>query len=389
MKKDNQIKNFINYIQDRLLFILVFIMFLPDFIRYPLYIVVTLWNLTRFVVHRWLPNIWIFSFIVFFGLLCIINHNYLGLGIAGVYFTLLINIQAVHHSLTEQNYDTLHYAVVWGSLFNFPFIFFDATPKWFLAIVANILSLFNLEGFPTWKLPPYGIGYYRAYSTFDNPNFYAFVLLVVMCVVFYQLQVNFKKRHYIMIAFYGFAMIINAYAMLLTETRSVLVASVAALITLVLVQQKWQMLKFLIMIGCLLLSYIILNPDIIPRLLDISSHMGIRTEIWANAIAEISKNPYLGEGFMTYALLFDTTHAHNIYIESMLSFGVIGSVMIVIYSIRYLFGVLTSESSRYFPFVLSLLIALMAFGVLDFPFYYLQTSCLFFLMLLIPKANKI
>lgn len=375
----------IDIFQENLNFLLVLVMFLPDYLRYPSFILLLVYTTIQLLQKRDISIRFVIPFLVFTLILAINSQNLFGVGISFLFMGLIPYVAAIKRGFNKENYHELQYYVVWGSLLNFPFNYTNYSPLWFKKIENFIMGSVDLNGMPSWKLPKYGEGYFRAYSTFDNPNFYAFILLIVVIVCINQIQHHLKQKNYSQMLFFVGALFINSYAMILTGTRSVLVASVVAVIVLILVQQEWQMLKFIVMIGCLALAYLILHPTIIPRLLDISSHMGIRTEIWGNALDKIATNPYFGDGFMTYAHNFDTTHAHNIYIESMLSLGIIGSLLILGFFIYQGFYYLNHSEFEYFPFVIAVFIGLMSFGVLDFPFYYLQTTYLFFIVMLVPK----
>lgn len=69
-----------------------------------------------------------------------------------------------------------------------------------------------------------------------------------------------------------------------------------------------------------------------------SSNLTGRTEIWAKATELIRQNPVFGNGKgtevtyrATYGVLFQYTEAHNIVIEILLSFGLVGFVIYVFY----------------------------------------------------------
>lgn len=383
----SSLKNINSKFQENINFFLILVMFLPDYLRYPFFIFLVFYTTCLLIKHKDISIRFIIPFLVFTIILALRSNNMFGVGISFLFLGVVPYVAAIKRGLNSNKYQLIQYYIVWGSLLNFPFNYTNYSPMWFKKIEQTLMGFLNLEGMPNWKLPKYGEGYFRAYSTFDNPNFYAFILLIVVVISVNQIQRYLKLRNYSMSLFFAGALFINAYAMILTGTRSVLVAAVVSIVVMILVQQEWQLLKFIIMIGCLGLAYLILNPSLIPRLLDISSHMGIRTEIWGNALDKIALNPWFGDGFMTYAHRFDTTHAHNIYIESVLSLGLVGSLALVAYSIYSLFSYLNNSDFEYIPFVISLFIGLMTFGVLDFPFYYLQTTYIFIIALIVPRRE--
>ena len=386
-KIKDRLKKYIALFQEKLVFFLILVMFLPNYLRYPLFIVLMIYCCYELFKYRDIHPLKALVFLVFTFGLALKSHNAAGMGLTLLYLGVIPYYAAIRRRITDDNFNEIQYYVVWSSLVSFPLVYTNYEPRWYQIIESTIMNLLDLSNLPVWKLPEYGNGYYRAYATFDNPNFYAFILMLVLIVCINQIERRIRQKAYGHLIFYIGAFLINAYAMLLTGTRSVLVATLVSTIVLILVQQKWQQLKFMIMIGSLGLAFLIVNPSVIPRLLDINAHIGIRTDIWKNAFSVIKNRPWFGDGFGSYALYFDTVHAHNIYIELLLSLGVIGFGFLVVSTILIVVSYLKRTAAGYLPFALAIIIGLLIFGILDFPFYYLQTTYLFVAVLVFPKLN--
>lgn len=375
--------------QENLLFFLVFVLFLPDYLRYPLFAFLMVICTNEFIKYKDIKYKHYLLIIAYLTINACIHQNFLGMGMSILFLGLLPYAAAIKRRITIENFDKLQYYVVWSSLFNFPFIYIYYRPQWYLNIENYLISILDIDHLPTWRLGPYPETYHRAYSTFDNPNFYAFILLLVLTVCTNQFQKALTSRKIEDIVFYFCAFIINGYALILTETRTLLVALLVSIVAIVVLRKRWNQLKFIIMLGCLVMAYLIINPDLLPRLLDIQSHLGIRIGIWENALITFENNPLWGSGLMTYALYFDTTHAHNLYFEMMISFGMVGIILMIIFVIFVINRYYRDADYQTFPVFFAIIIGTLVFGVLEFPFYYLQTTYLFTILLCLPDYKKI
>ncbi|QIK85643.1 O-antigen ligase family protein [Erysipelothrix sp. HDW6B] len=375
--------------QENLLFLLIFVLFLPNYVMYP-----SLIALGVYVAYEWVKfkdisfKSFIWPLIAYLIVVAYVNNNVLGLLAAIFMLYIIAYVGAVKRRITPRNYMKMQYYIVWSSLFNFFFIFIQYRPQWFSDLATKVMAWFNVGHMPAWQLPPYGDGYYRAYSTFDNPNFYAFILLIVLLVCFNQIQFQLTFKNYKLLLFYAGAFLINTYALFLTGTRSILLGLAVGLVGVILVQRKWTQLKILVFIGCIVGIFIMNNPSIFPRFMEVADHSSIRFHIWDNAMDAIIKEPWWGHGLFSYALLFDNTHAHNIFIESLLSLGIVGTGILTLFIIERAVDVYNNAYYLDYPLAISLLVAFLVYGVFDIPIYYIQTILLFAVVFCIPNRNK-
>lgn len=364
------------------LFLLVFVLFLPDYALYPA--MGLTWIFVMYECIKYKGFKWSFFWLLFIYLIIVslVAKNYKGF--AGTLYLLILYAYAfsIKSRITAKTYMQMQFYIVWSSLFNFFFNFIRWRPFWyesFQSLFSWIIDFGNL--------PFYGDGYMRAYSTFDNPNFYAFILLIVLLICFNQIQFQLTFKNYRLMLFYIGAFIINFYALLLTGTRSILLALALGLLVILLVQRKWMQLKVLIFMGAAFVLFIVSNASLFPRFMEISKHSGIRFTIWETAISQIKKEPWFGKGLFTYEFMFDRSDAHNIFIESLLSLGIMGTFIFVVYGIEKTYQFYHNAYYLDYPLALSLIVSTMMYGIFDIPLFAVQTSMLFVAVLCLPTRS--
>ncbi|QIK57124.1 O-antigen ligase family protein [Erysipelothrix sp. HDW6A] len=373
--------------QENVLFLLILMLFLPNYLMYPMMIVMGVFILYELIRYRDINVITISVFILYTSLVAASVKNWLGLGVSLAIIYVIAYVAAIKRRTSPRNYMKMQYYIVWSSLLNFLFNFIHYEPKWFSQVMNQVMALFNVSHLPAWKLPEYGVGYFRAYSTFDNPNFYAFILMIVILVCFNQIQFQLTFKNYRLLSFYLGAFVINGYALFLTGTRSIWAGVVIGLFLILFVQRKWTQLKLSIFLGAIAGIFVLNHPALFPRFMQIADHTSIRTSMWDIALQAVKLEPWFGKGLMTYAFLFDNTHAHNLYIEILLSLGIVGALIIVGFMSQLLWTIYKHAHYLDYPLALSLLVAFLIYGIFDFPLYYPQTILLFSAIFCLPKRD--
>ena len=129
-----------------------------------------------------------------------------------------------------------------------------------------------------------------------------------------------------------------------------------------------------------------------PRLYDVSVTIKIRLKIWTLAWEQIKNNPFFGHGFMSFGYLFDATyksrqipHSHSIYLDMILNFGIVGSVLLLWYFVRYYRNVCKTWLKRRNNQVASIILAVSAaafvHGATDLTVLWIQTLPLLLFLL--------
>ncbi|CAM3592700.1 O-antigen ligase [Erysipelothrix urinaevulpis] len=365
------------------LFLLVFILFLPDYALYPAMGIAWIFVMYEFFKYKGFNWSFFWLLLLYLMIVSLVSKNYKGF--AGALYLIILYAYggSIKRRVTPKTYMELQFYIVFSSLFNFFFNFIHWRPSWYDWFMGQFSWIIDFGG-----LPFYGDGYMRAYSTFDNPNFYAFILLIVLLVCFNQIQFQLTFKNYKLMFFYIGAFIINFYALLLTGTRSILVALGLGLVTILLAQRKWMQLKVLIFLGAAAVLFIMSNASLFPRFMQISQHSEIRFTIWETALTQIQKEPWFGKGLFTYEFLFDRSDAHNIFIESFLSMGIMGTFIFLVYVIEKIYYYYNNAYYLDYPLALSVIISTIMYGIFDIPLFAVQTSMLFIAVLCLPTRDK-
>lgn len=373
----------LNKMGENTLFLLVFILFLPDYLLFPALLFALTFVVYEFFKYKGFE--WSFFWLLFAYLILVSLSfkNYKGFFGAIFLFLLLAYSFSIKRRMNAKTYMEMQFFIVWSSLFNFFFNFISWKPSWYSWMLSKMSVVIDFG-----KLPVYGEGYLRAYSTFDNPNFYAFILMIVLLICFNQLQFQLTFKNYPLVLFYSGAFIINMYALILTGTRSILIALVLGLLVIVISQEKWMQLKVLVFLGAAFVFLVISKGDLLPRFMELSEHSGIRFRIWKTSVDQIRLEPWFGKGLFTYEFLFDRADAHNIFIESVLSMGVFGSFIFLIFSGEKVYRLYSKAYYLDYPLVLAVLSATLLYGVFDIPLFGIQTSMLFVAVLCLPLRDK-
>ncbi len=228
---------------------------------------------------------------------------------------------------------------------------------------------------------------YRTTLYFFNCNYLATVLATVIIICGYKvLAQKGPMLLYCVCAVFSF---IGAY---LTGSMFVLVEIFFGAAFLMFFMRKGQILAALLLMCGTALIVLYCLPDILPRLNQANITTDNRVTIWKTTLEAIKQNPIFGGGFLTYFNVQDnfkgsyyTTHAHNLVLESILSFGVIGSVVLGSFFVLFFRRVFICKNaqSKYYcsSLILALTIALLAHSTTDLTFLWVQTGLFFCLML--------
>lgn len=371
-----------SFLSQHVIFMLITLLFLPDYLFYPLLVAAGIFVMYEFIRYHGYRKSFFWILFLYLAGVAIYNDNTRGL-FAAVYLIVLVAYAfVINRRMNPRVYMEMQFYIAWASLFNFFFNFIQWRPSWAASVLEPFRNVIDIAN-PSF----YGVNNLRAFSTFDNANLYAFILMIVILVCFNQLQFQWTFKNYRSLAFYFGTLLINVYALLITGTRSIIPATLIGCITIVLVQRKWLQVKFLLLIGACFVLFILMNPDVFPRFMELSDGH-IRLSIWETALNQIRKEPWLGKGLFTYDLLFDNSDAHNIFIESLLSFGIVGTSLMILYFSEKAVHFYKHAYYLDYPLALAVVIATITFGIFDIPLFAIQTSLLFVAVLCLPMRNN-
>lgn len=230
-------------------------------------------------------------------------------------------------------------------------------------------------------------GKYRSTLYFFNCNYLATILSIVIIICAYKFI--FKKTNRFLCLLVAVTCVISIY---FTGSLFAWVEVLVGIAVLLRATRRHQLLSVLILTFVTICTILYFIPEIIPRPQDIVTTTNNRVGIWKTSIDAFEKSPIFGQGFMTYKHIlpnypggYKTSHSHNIVIESLMNFGIIGSVMLLVYIVGFfkrLFVCRNAQSITSFSsLILALLFGLLAHGTTDLTFIWTQTGLLYALLM--------
>ena len=228
----------------------------------------------------------------------------------------------------------------------------------------------------------------RAEVAFFNPNYYGIICCFCIMIGFYLISTTKLRwlRIFSMIAIFA-----NLFGLNFTQNRTAFPAIIfGAIIYLFTTIKNWR--AFWLSIGVFGVGLAFLfSSDLGVRMGTLDSSMEERVSIWNAGMALFKQNPFWGEGPLTYMHSFPRIgapyheHAHSIYIDTILSYGVVGTVLLGIASatpIRMLIDMSQVPSKR--PIVglyLSFLTVVAVHGIFDLALFWIQSAFIFLLVM--------
>ena len=228
----------------------------------------------------------------------------------------------------------------------------------------------------------------RAEVAFFNPNYYGIICCFCIMIGFYLISTTKLRwlRIFSMIAIFA-----NLFGLNFTQNRTAFPAIIfGAIIYLFTTIKNWR--AFWLSVGVFGVGLAFLfSSDLGVRMGTLDSSMEERVSIWNAGMALFKQNPFWGEGPLTYMHSYPRIgapyheHAHSIYIDTILSYGVVGTVLLGIASatpIRMLIDMSQVPSKRpILGLYLSFLTVVAVHGIFDLALFWIQSSFIFLLVM--------
>lgn len=354
-----------------ILYILAVSIFLPY-----MFTVVVLLSLTAFILihprtrgrvfcHKGAG--WLFPFFaVAFGA-AIAYHNWIGL-LAGVgMFSVLVLGLFARSAFTVRTYEHMLHIICMISI-----------PIGLVAFLERIvLQLRHPE-----------LDSFRCVSVFFNANYFATIAATVVIICAYKVGSRQGSR----MTYFGIALL-NMLSAYLSGSLFVWVEIFIGVGVVFFLLRKHEMLSGLLLGGGLFCFILYFAPGLLlPRLTESPLTTERRIDIWRTAVHAFLDTPLFGRGPMTYFHCYadypgsyPTTHAHNIYLDPLLSYGIVGTLFLVLFALSYLRPLvrcLRSRSDEKISVLLcAVIVAAAIHGITDLTLLWVQTGLLFMLIL--------
>lgn len=236
----------------------------------------------------------------------------------------------------------------------------------------------------------------RAEVTFFNPNYYGIICCFCIMIAFYLFtttKLNWLKVFCVIAGF------VNLFGLNFTQNRTAFPAIIAgAIIYLFTTIKNWEAFWLSIGVFAIGLSFLF-SSDLGVRMGTLDSSMEERISIWDAGMALFKQNPFWGEGPLTYMHSYPRIHApyhehaHSLYIDTILSYGIVGTILLVLSSVApvRLMMDMSQESGKR-PIIglyLSFLTVVAVHGIFDLALFWIQSGFIFLLVMCsIPLEHR-
>ncbi|VOG52479.1 O-Antigen Polymerase family [Streptococcus pneumoniae] len=236
----------------------------------------------------------------------------------------------------------------------------------------------------------------RAEVTFFNPNYYGIICCFCIMIAFYLFtttKLNWLKVFCVIAGF------VNLFGLNFTQNRTAFPAIIAgAIIYLFTTIKNWKAFWLSIGVFAIGLSFLF-SSDLGVRMGTLDSSMEERISIWDAGKALFKQNPFWGEGPLTYMHSYPRIHApyhehaHSLYIDTILSYGIVGTILLVLSSVApvRLMMDMSQESGKR-PIIglyLSFLTVVAVHGIFDLALFWIQSGFIFLLVMCsIPLEHR-
>lgn len=305
-----------------------------------------------------------FVFLAYSVAVAFLNRNALGMMVAPIFFCIFVVFCFVRQNITMETFDTCLTAVC-----------FTVFPAFATALVEAVLQ------------PGGGKLIYRCSSYYGNANWFGSLTAAILIISAYKIvSSNGRAVFYYFVAFFGLLNI------LLSGSLFAIIEVVVGVAVYLLLSRHYRLFCLMLACGALGLVLISAMPGIIPRLSESTLTTGYRVRIWGIAIREIASRPLFGRGFMAYSEIqglyegsYVTVHGHNLAIDCLLNFGIVGTILLIVilfFMLRRVFAVLSeNRDSHVAILIVSMACAIFAHSFTDITFFWIQTGVFYMIML--------
>lgn len=231
----------------------------------------------------------------------------------------------------------------------------------------------------------------RVNSVFFNANYYAMMIEFFVCITFYKiLKIKNIKIEFNKFIYYCCVILLNLFLLVLTACRTAWPALAGGILIMLIIDKHYKTCSCIFGVVLMACIYFLFNPAKFPRVDNIIAYFMTRQDIWSVAIANIKSHPLFGEGPMTYMHIYKayhghpTEHAHSIYLDPLLCFGVVGIMSIapfIFENIKRLYRLWKSKIDKTLvALVVSFTVMIFIHGMLDYTIFFVQTGFLYLLV---------
>ena len=305
-----------------------------------------------------------FVFLAYSMAVAFLNRNALGMLVAPVFFCVFVVFCFVRQNIKKETFDTCLTAVC-----------FTVFPAFLTAVLEILLQSGNNELI------------YRYASFYGNANWFGSLTAAIVIICAYKI-VSAGGRAW----FYYAVAIVGAMNIYLSGSLFAIIEVIVGVAIYLLLSKHYRLFCLMVICGSLGVILITTIPELLPRLSESSMTTGYRVRIWGIAIREIANRPFFGRGFMAYSEIqalyegsYSTVHGHNLIIDCLINFGIVGTAILtalLYFMFRRVVAVLCSDRDSVVAIlIVSFAAAVFAHSFTDITFFWIQTGVFYMVML--------
>ncbi len=286
-----------------------------------------------------------------------------------VIFILLVNFR---HTITQDIFQKAIDIVIFCSII------------WAILAFGQYLTFLHRLHYDHFVIKVFSNRKYRISSVFFNANYYAMMIEFVFMMILYKVSMPTNKKR---IPYYLLVTLINVAVLFLSGTRTAWPAVIAGIFLFLIINKNYKWCSVFILSLIAVISYFVINYNKIPRIEYLISNYSVRMKIWKAAFHAWKDSPWLGRGPMTYQMIFQqygghpTQHAHSIYLDPLLSFGILGVALILPYianNIKQLYQLFRQKKNQTLvAFITGCVVITLLHGIFDYTVFFTHTGLLF------------
>lgn len=291
-------------------------------------------------------------------------RNALGMIVAPVFFSLLVLMCFVRFNITEKTFE-----------------------KCCAAVCAMVIPATLYAVCEALTATPDNGKVYRCASYFANANYFGALLAAAIILCARQvIKRKGKAPFYFVSAFFA---LLGIY---LSASLFAVIEVVVGVAVYLLFSKHYRLFSLMVIVGSVGILLITGIPELLPRLSESGDATGYRVRIWGVALRELSGHPFFGKGFMSYAEIhglyegsYETVHGHNLALDSLLNFGIFGTMILLLlicFVLRLVVRVyLHDTNSEPAAVIIAVSCAVFAHCFTDITFFWIQTG-MFYLFII-------
>ncbi|XOQ44096.1 MAG: O-antigen ligase family protein [Clostridium sp.] len=251
----------------------------------------------------------LFGFLIATFFIAAIYDNYIGMVYSILIYVVVTCALYIRSVMTRSMFNQAMDLICIGSIFSL-----------FVALYQKASTFASMPG-------------YRPVSVFANANYYGMVIEFVVLIALYRIFTNPELS-----AFYFAVIGLNFIGLYLTASFSSFMALFVA-VTLMLFLKRQKKIALIVMVSVALLVILLsVFPQLLPRGSQAIDHtIAQRFSIWTASVKGIEHHLFFGRGAMAYQMIYEqfsgykTYHCHNLILDILLNFGIVGFIAIGIY----------------------------------------------------------